>query len=206
MNRINRDKICGFHCIFTRISINCVKISPWDRYDQYLNHNNHARGHQHWTCLPTSWLIQLLCVSVKNLNNCDSWRHPRKKHICNEIIPLICRGSHGNTRVKFFWPVQIFTDLTRKIGNLLCKFWCKFYFPKILLVYKKWQIRGMNDINDNCATVKTNPIHHQVEAAFSRFDISGDEQLDYKEFCNMMNARDKSKRKSREQSRGERRK
>ena len=47
----------------------------------------------------------------------------------------------------------------------------------------------MNDINDNCATVKTNPIHHQVEAAFSRFDISGDEQLDYKEFCNMMNAR-----------------
>ena len=77
----------------------------------------------------TSWLIQLLlCVSVKNLNNWDSWRHPRKKHICIEI-------------------------------------------------------------NDNCATVRTNPIHHQVEAAFSRFDISGDEQLDYKEFCNMMNAR-----------------
>merc|ERR1711936_694638 len=46
----------------------------------------------------------------------------------------------------------------------------------------------------------------QVEAAFARFDISGDEQLDYKEFCNMMKARDKSKRKSREQSRGERRK
>ena len=31
--------------------------------------------------------------------------------------------------------------------------------------------------------------YFQVEAAFSRFDISGDDQLDYKEFCSMMNAR-----------------
>ena len=31
-------------------------------------------------------------------------------------IPDICYGSHGYTRVIFFWPVQIFTDLTQKIG------------------------------------------------------------------------------------------
>ena len=31
-------------------------------------------------------------------------------------IPLICHGSHEYTRVNFFWPVWIFTDLTRKIG------------------------------------------------------------------------------------------
>ena len=29
----------------------------------------------------------------------------------------------------------------------------------------------------------------QVEAAFSKFDISGDEELDYREFCSMMNAK-----------------
>ena len=31
-------------------------------------------------------------------------------------IPLICHECHGYTCVNFFWPVQIFTDLTRKIG------------------------------------------------------------------------------------------
>ena len=36
-------------------------------------------------------------------------------------IPDICHGRHGHVRVNFFWPVEIFTDLTRKIGNLLCK-------------------------------------------------------------------------------------
>ena len=36
--------------------------------------------------------------------------------------------------VKKNYPVKIFTDLTRKIGNLLCKFRCKFYSPKILPV------------------------------------------------------------------------
>ena len=35
-------------------------------------------------------------------------------------IPHICHESHENSRVNFFWPVSIFTDLTRKIGNLQC--------------------------------------------------------------------------------------
>jgi hypothetical protein len=30
----------------------------------------------------------------------------------------------------------------------------------------------------------------QVEAAFSKFDISGDNKLDYKEFCDMINSRE----------------
>ena len=33
-----------------------------------------------------------------------------------ETIPHICHGRHGHVRVNFFWPVLIFTDLTRKIG------------------------------------------------------------------------------------------
>ena len=35
-------------------------------------------------------------------------------------IPDICHGRTDDVRVNFFWPVKIFTDLTRKIGNLLC--------------------------------------------------------------------------------------
>ena len=66
------------------------------------------------------------------------------------VILLICRGSHGNTRVNFLagvnfyrfnaknWhfrqvlreKVAFFTDLTQKIGV----FQCKFYSPKILPV------------------------------------------------------------------------
>ena len=37
-----------------------------------------------------------------------------------ESIPDICHEPHEHIRVKNFWPVKIFTDLTRKIGNLLC--------------------------------------------------------------------------------------
>ena len=31
-------------------------------------------------------------------------------------IPDICHERHEYIRVNFFWPVSIFTDLTRKIG------------------------------------------------------------------------------------------
>ena len=34
--------------------------------------------------------------------------------------PHFCHEPTSEARVNFFWPVQIFTDLTRKIGNLLC--------------------------------------------------------------------------------------
>ena len=37
------------------------------------------------------------------------------------LIPDICHGRADGVRVNFFWPVYIFTDLTQKIGNLLCK-------------------------------------------------------------------------------------
>ena len=30
----------------------------------------------------------------------------------------------------------------------------------------------------------------QVDVAFSKFDISGDKKLDYKEFCDMINSRE----------------
>ena len=35
----------------------------------------------------------------------------------------------------------------------------------------------------------------QVTAAFAKFDISGDNKLDYKEFCAMMNRRQERKEK-----------
>ena len=37
-------------------------------------------------------------------------------HMKTLSIPHICHGSHGYIRVNFFLPVQIFTDLTQKIG------------------------------------------------------------------------------------------
>ena len=72
----------------------------------------------------------------------------------SRAIPHICHGPHGRRPCKFFLPgvnfyrfnaknwhfwlilrekVAFFTDLTRKIGV----FRCKFYFPKIMPVYKK---------------------------------------------------------------------
>ena len=41
----------------------------------------------------------------------------------------------------------------------------------------------------------------QVAAAFKKFDISGDDELDYEEFCQLMNNRDKKKAKKREEER-----
>jgi len=41
----------------------------------------------------------------------------------------------------------------------------------------------------------------QVEAAFKKFDISGDDELDYEEFCKLMNSRDKEKSKRRDEER-----
>merc|ERR1739844_492180 len=38
----------------------------------------------------------------------------------------------------------------------------------------------------------------QVTAAFTKFDISGDDKLDYKEFCGMMNNREKEKEMEKE--------
>ena len=43
-----------------------------------------------------------------------------KKALKGVDIPDICHERHEYVRVNFFWPVKIFTDLTRKIGNLLC--------------------------------------------------------------------------------------
>merc|ERR1712106_289469 len=41
----------------------------------------------------------------------------------------------------------------------------------------------------------------QVAAAFKKFDISGDDELDYEEFCKLMNNRDKKKAKKRDEER-----
>ena len=41
----------------------------------------------------------------------------------------------------------------------------------------------------------------QVEAAFRKFDISGDNELDYEEFCKLMNSRDKERSKKRDEER-----
>ena len=41
----------------------------------------------------------------------------------------------------------------------------------------------------------------QVEIAFQKFDISGDEELDYQEFCRLMNSRDKQSAQKREEER-----
>ena len=46
----------------------------------------------------------------------------------------------------------------------------------------------------------------QVDIAFKKFDISGDEELDYEEFCRLMNSRDKTSAQKREQERIKKRK
>ena len=65
------------------------------------------------------------------------------------IIPDICHERHKYIGVNFFWPVSIFTDLTRKIVNLLCKlaiycvnFGVNFIFQKLCLCNKndKYQV------------------------------------------------------------------
>ena len=40
-----------------------------------------------------------------------------------------------------------------------------------------------------------------MEAAFRKFDISGDDELDYEEFCRLMNSRDKERSKKRDEER-----
>ena len=40
-----------------------------------------------------------------------------------------------------------------------------------------------------------------MDIAFKKFDSSGDEELDYKEFCRLMNSRDKKSAQKREQER-----
>ena len=37
-----------------------------------------------------------------------------------------------------------------------------------------------------------------MTAAFAKFDISGDDKLDYQEFCGMMNNREKEREKEKE--------
>ena len=80
--------------------------------------------------------------------------------------PDICYGSHGNTCVNFFWPVEIFTDLTRKIGNLLCKFaiYCvnfgvNFILQKFCLCKKMTNMRY--------ATTKYQPLLHHTDPVSS---------------------------------------
>eukprot|EP00090_Calanus_glacialis_P032614 TRINITY_DN54044_c0_g1_i1.p1 TRINITY_DN54044_c0_g1~~TRINITY_DN54044_c0_g1_i1.p1 ORF type:complete len:167 (+),score=62.98 TRINITY_DN54044_c0_g1_i1:68-502(+) len=46
----------------------------------------------------------------------------------------------------------------------------------------------------------------QVAAAFKKFDISGDDELDYEEFCQLMNNRDKKKVKKRHEEREKKKK
>ena len=55
--------------------------------------------------------------------------------------PHICHGRHGWCPCKFFLAGVHFYRFNAKnwqftvwIGNILCKFWCKFYSPKILPV------------------------------------------------------------------------
>ena len=67
--------------------------------------------------------------------------------------PDICYGSHGNTCVNFFWPVEIFTDLTRKIGNLLCKF--AIYCVKfgVNFIHQKFCLCKKNDKYEVCLMI-----------------------------------------------------
>ena len=55
------------------------------------------------------------------------------KDIDTKIIPHICHGCADGVRVNFFWPVKIFTDLTRKIGifdRFYAKKW-RFFFTDL---------------------------------------------------------------------------
>ena len=50
-----------------------------------------------------------------------------------------------------------------------------------------------------CITLST----EQVTAAFKKFDLNGDDELDYEEFCRLMTSRDKKNEKKRDEDRRE---
>ena len=58
----------------------------------------------------------------------------------------------------------------------------------------------MKEFRTFCAALST----RQVEAAFKKFDISGDDELDYEEFCRLMNSRDKERSRRRDEEREKR--
>ena len=65
-------------------------------------------------------------------------------------IPHICHGRHEYIRVNFFWPVEIFTDLTRKIGifdKFYAKKWHCFYRYNAKLFSKNFaRVKKMTNI------------------------------------------------------------
>ena len=94
--------------------------------------------------------------------------------------------------------------------TIIHKMWifCRFFNPSLrFLVYlltheHVLKLKGQRVLCTNAVFLYTLPpflqdFHQfcqhlsleQVEAAFSKFDISGDEELDYREFCTMMNAK-----------------
>ena len=89
--------------------------------------------------------------------------HVTKTSLLHYSIPDNCRWR---SQCKFFWPVEILTDLTRKIGNLLCKlviycvnFSVNFILQKFCLCkkndkYEVWEELAKYGIK-NCSTLVT---------------------------------------------------
>ena len=63
------------------------------------------------------------------------------------------------------------------------------------------QVRKNNYIHEECSvhllqeflTICTNLAEEEVEIAFHKFDTSGDDKLDYREFCTMINLKRETK-------------
>ena len=96
--------------------------------------------------------------------------------------------------------------MQRNAYNALCQFKCiqcneteaENLLQGAILYLKKIKLKiFFQEFRQFCQALSTK----QVAAAFKKFDISGDDELDYEEFCQLMNNRDKKKVKKRHEER-----
>ena len=70
-----------------------------------------------------------------------------------ETYLIFVTGATGGAHVNFFCPVYIFTDLTRKIGNLLCKLAIHCVNFGVNFILQKFCLCKKNDKYEICKKV-----------------------------------------------------
>ena len=73
--------------------------------------------------------------------------------------------------------------VTKQVGSSIKHI---FFLLKIVLW---WTV--MRIVSQEFMTICKNLTDEQVKAAFKQFDTSGDDKLDYREFCEMINKRER---------------
>ena len=73
-------------------------------------------------------------------------------------------------------------DYNQTLGSRACPNWLETNF-EIISAFQEFQ------------NICTNLSTEQIEAAFEKYDISGDDMLDYKEFCGMIHQNEENEEK-----------